>query len=112
VSRLGASTRAIHFNTSANGTGSALALPLVARTLKNVQDNPTLRGKFFKPFTPLSEDLAKLLDCPDFREDNLIDKIEDLILKEPIPTEKGEKKIRRTIRQIFDVFKKKKRQLP
>ncbi len=108
VSRVGASSTAIHFNQGANGTGSALALPLVARTLKSAQDNPVLRKKFFAPFEPLPPELAALLECPDYREDSFIDKIEDLILKEPFPTEKGERGIKRAIRSILDIFKKKK----
>jgi hypothetical protein len=35
VARVGASSPAIHFTSGSNGTGSALALPLVALTLKN-----------------------------------------------------------------------------
>ncbi|MDZ7634711.1 MAG: penicillin-binding transpeptidase domain-containing protein [Bacteroidales bacterium] len=40
VSRVGASTPAIHFNSGSNGSGSALALPLVALTLKKGKDQP------------------------------------------------------------------------
>ncbi|MFO7617888.1 MAG: transglycosylase domain-containing protein [Bacteroidales bacterium] len=107
VSRVGASTTAIHFSQSANGTGNALALPLVGRTLRSVQSNPVLRERFFAPFEPLSPQLEKLLECPDFREDNLIDKLEDLIIKEVEPTKEGERTIRKAIRSILDIFKKK-----
>jgi len=43
VARVGAATPAIHFNQGSNGSGSALALPLVARTLKKVELDPVAR---------------------------------------------------------------------
>jgi penicillin-binding protein 1A len=78
ISRAGASTNAIHFNDGSNGSGSALALPLVALTLKKVQMNPVLREQFIMPFPDLSPELKSALDCPDFKEDNIIDKFFDL----------------------------------
>lgn len=107
VSRVGASSTAIHFSQGSNGTGSALALPLVGRTLRGIQSNTTLRKRFLIPFESLPEDLAKLVECPDYREDNLIDKIEDLIIREVEPDKKGERNIRKAIRSILDIFKRK-----
>ncbi len=78
VSRVGASSRAIHFNNGANGSGSTLALPLVALTLKKVQDNDTLRQQLIAPFPELSPDLVAALDCPDFKPKGLVEKFIDL----------------------------------
>ena len=78
VSRVGASSRAIHFNNGAYGSGSTLALPLVALTLKKVQNNDTLRQQLISPFPDLSPDLIAALDCPDFKEKGLVDKFIDL----------------------------------
>jgi penicillin-binding protein 1A len=78
VSRVGASSRAIHFNNGSDGSGSSLALPLVGLTLKKVQDNDTLRRQLFKPFPDLPADLQGALDCPDFKEKNIVNKFMDL----------------------------------
>ncbi len=81
VSRVGASSGAVHFNNGSNGSGSALALPLVALTLKKVQMNPALTEKLIAPFPDLPPELMNALDCPDFKEDNIMDKFLDLFQK-------------------------------
>ena len=78
VTRVGASSRAIHFNNGSDGSGSSLALPLVALTLKKVQDNDTLREQLIAPFPDLPAELSGALDCPDFKEKNILDKVRDL----------------------------------
>jgi penicillin-binding protein 1A len=78
VTRVGASSRAIHFNNGSYGSGSTLALPLVALTLKKVQKNDSLSRQLFEPFPELSPDLVAALDCPEFKEKNLVDKFLDL----------------------------------
>lgn len=72
VSRVGASTPAIHFNSGSNGSGSTLALPLVAMTLQKVQQNPGLCGRLISSFPELPTELQGSLDCPDIREKKLI----------------------------------------
>jgi penicillin-binding protein 1A len=83
VSRVGASLPSVHFNSGANGTGSALALPLVALTLKKVQDDRELTKQLIAPFPELSPDLLAELDCPDYKENEMfIDKVFDLFKKD------------------------------
>jgi penicillin-binding protein 1A len=77
VSRVGASSHAIHFDRGTDGSGAALALPLVALTLKQVQQDKQLSGQLFSPFPDLAPELIRLLDCPDFKEKNLIDNFRD-----------------------------------
>jgi penicillin-binding protein 1A len=81
VSRVGASSRFIHFYNGTNGSGSALALPLVALTLKKMQDNDTLKAQYFAHFPGLPPELVGALDCPDFKEKNLLGKFLDLFQK-------------------------------
>lgn len=105
VARVGASTPLIHFNSGSEGTGSALALPLVAITLKKAESDPGA-GKLITDYFPaLPFDLEGALDCPDFREDNLLDKFVDIFKKDEIvydTTEvKAEKRIRSFIERIF-----------
>ena len=50
VSRVGASLPSVHFYSGGNGTGSALALPLVALTLKQVQKDPDLTKQLISSF--------------------------------------------------------------
>lgn len=78
VSRTGASTQAIHFNNGANGSGSTLALPLVALTLKKVQSDNVLMEQLIAPFPELPPELQGTLDCPDFRKENILDKFRGL----------------------------------
>lgn len=78
VTRVGASSRAVHFNNGSYGSGSTLALPLVALTLKKVQANDTLKKQLFAPFPGLPPELAGVLDCPDFKEKNIVDKFLNL----------------------------------
>jgi penicillin-binding protein 1A len=77
VSRVGASSRTIHFNNGSDGSGSTLALPLVALTLKKIQANDTLRKQLITPFPDLSSELKGTLDCPDFKEKNILGKFLD-----------------------------------
>jgi len=82
VSRVGASSGAIHFNSGSNGSGSALALPLVALTLKKVRQNPELTDSLVADFPALPPELAGALDCPDFKDKNLFDRIIDIFEKD------------------------------
>ena len=105
ISRVGASTNAIHFNNASNGSGSALALPLVALTLKKVQMNPVLMEQLIKPFPDLSPELKSALDCPDFKEDNIIDKFFDLFQNKKInfdnESKKAKPKKRSFLKRLF-----------
>lgn len=108
VSRAGASSRAIHFNSGSNGSGSALALPLVALTLRKVQQNSSLKDELVASFPELPPELADALDCPDFKEKNLFDKIIDIFEKDKRPYEEADKKFERKIRNLLrKIFKKK-----
>ena len=84
VSRVGASSRAIHFYSGSNGSGSTLALPLVGLTLKKVQDNDTLTHQLISLFPDLPVDLQGALDCPDFKEKNIMNKFMDLFQNKKI----------------------------
>lgn len=88
VSRVGASLPSIHFNNSGYGSGSALALPLVALTLKKVQEDNTLKDELISPFPELPPELLAELDCPEFRDKNFIENFFDLFKKENKPVEK------------------------
>jgi penicillin-binding protein 1A len=67
VSRVGCASPKIHFH---NGTGSGgrLALPLVAKTLQDIQNTSELKRKYSTFFPPLSEELLEELACDDFKE--------------------------------------------
>lgn len=105
VTRVGASSPLIHFDSGSNGTGSSLALPLVALTLKKAESDPKVREQLLDSFPSLPRDLTGALDCPDFREDNLVDKFVDIFKKDRIVYDtadsKAEKRIRSFIERIF-----------
>jgi penicillin-binding protein 1A len=91
VTRVGASSRAIHFNNGSDGSGSSLALPLVALTLKKVQGNNTLTELLIVPFPDLPAELNGALDCPDFKEKNILDKVRDLFQNKKAPGQGDDK---------------------
>ncbi len=105
VSRVGASSPLIHFNSGAYGSGSALALPLVALTIKQVQSDPAIVSKHIAPFPDLPSELSGALDCPDFREDTFFDRIMDTFRKERTfdrdRARKEEQRIRNIIQRIL-----------
>ena len=105
VTRVGASSRAIHFNNGSYGSGSTLALPLVALTLKKVQDNDTLVHQLIGLFPDLPADLQGALDCPDFKEKNIVNKFMDLFHNKKIYRNEGTKgsnhKKKGIIRRLF-----------
>jgi len=101
VSRVGASLPAVHFSNSTNGSGSRLALPLVALTLKQVQFNTDLRKHLITPFPELSPDLAKELGCPDYKEKNAFDNFMNIFKKDKITFDKEVNKTERKKRSFF-----------
>lgn len=105
VARAGASSRAIHFNSGSLGSGTALALPLVALTLKKAQQDPVLREQLFAEFPALPPELSGMLDCPDFKEKNLFDRIIDIFENKektyPGREREVENRIRNLVRRIF-----------
>jgi penicillin-binding protein 1A len=107
VSRAGASSGAIHFNNGLYGSGSALALPLVALTLRKVKQDPSLREKLISGFPDLPPELADALDCPDFKEKNFFDRIIDIFERDEKTNKATERKVERKIRGILrKIFKK------
>jgi penicillin-binding protein 1A len=105
VSRVGASLPSVHFFDNSNGTGSALALPIVAMTLKNIEGNRELRDKLITKFTDLPPDLAEELNCPDFKEKNLFDNVFDIFKRDRAKSYKSspgsEKEKKSFFRRIF-----------
>jgi penicillin-binding protein 1A len=116
VARVGASTPAIHFNQGSNGSGSALALPLVARTLKKVELDPVAGKHLIAPFPPLPEELQGALNCPDFREETTFEKIKSLVGIDKKVSDKSKtlaepdtQKVKKKRKSIFDIFRRKKK---
>lgn len=68
VTRVGASSPLIKFNSGANGSGSRLALPLIAKTLQSVQKSNWIKKTYFADFKILSDESATWLDCEDYTE--------------------------------------------
>jgi penicillin-binding protein 1A len=105
VSRVGASLPSVHFFDGRNGSGSALALPLVAMTLKNVEGNRELRNKVISDFPELSSQMAAELDCPDFKEKKLFENIFDFFKRDKVRFNKdssgSETKKKSFFRRIF-----------
>lgn len=96
ATRVGASSPSIHFNSGAYGSGSRLALPLVALTLQKAQRDKDLKKEVNAEFKPLAPEIVSELDCPDFKEDSGMEKLFDSFRTEKTTekkkTKKGKKK--------------------
>jgi len=111
VSRVGAASPKIHFH-NGTGAGGSLALPLVARTLYQVQNNNLLRKKYSKKFPTLPEELLATLDCEDFKEKTGFENFLDLFKKKHKKFDKEQGKIeKKNKKESFfkKVFKRKKK---
>jgi len=96
ASRVGAPYPAVHFRSGSNGSGSALALPVVARTLQKVQRSPGLRKRFFPPFAELSPEYMDALACEDYIDDSEIEKWFESVFSNDVTTfERAAKKAQR-----------------
>ncbi|QCX39865.1 penicillin-binding protein [Aureibaculum algae] len=90
VSRVGASSPSIRFNSGTYGSGSKLALPLVGKTLQNV------KKQYSASFAPLPEQYADALDCEDYLEDSKFNLFfENLFNKNNTTLEKEQRKAER-----------------
>jgi len=95
VTRVGASSPTIRFNSGTNGAGSTLALPLIAKTLKYVQ------RKYKASFTPLPEEFADALSCEDYIEDSGFEKFfEGLFKKDRTTLDKAQRRAQRKAKRI------------
>jgi penicillin-binding protein 1A len=96
ATRVGAAYPSIHFSSGNNGSGSKLALPLVAKTLQKVQNNSNLRRSLFKRFDQLPVAYQDALACEDYMEDSHFERFFDGIFKdENITFEKESRKTER-----------------
>ena len=101
IARVGASSPAIHFTSGSNGTGSALALPLVALTIKKIESDPEVRSQLSASFPDLPPELTGALDCPDFKEDKFVEKFLDLFKKRELIFNKDSSKADRKKKPFF-----------
>jgi penicillin-binding protein 1A len=102
ATRVGATYPAIHFNKGSNGSGSALALPLVAKTLQGVQKNRSLRRKYFKPFDSLADENDFALNCIDYVDDSEFEKFfDEFFSKKSTTFEKASKKAKKKNKKSF-----------
>jgi hypothetical protein len=53
----------------------------VALTLKKTESHPETARQFITPFPALPPELEGALDCPDFKEDNFLDDLLDILKK-------------------------------
>lgn len=79
---VGASSPVVHFKTGTYGSGSAMALPIFGKFMQSVNRNPDLKTYSWASFKPLSAKEMSDFDCPDFREENVMDKFLDLFKRE------------------------------
>ncbi len=81
ITRVGASSPTIRFNSGSNGAGSKLALPLIAKTLQSVQKSKWLRNKYFSNFKKLEAEFENALVCEDYTEDTGLEQFFENLFK-------------------------------
>jgi len=63
---VGAESPAIHFRTTALGSGSHMALPIFAQTIKKMEVDASLRSEYLVSFPAVNDTIAALMDCPSY----------------------------------------------
>jgi len=63
---VGAESPAVHFRTTALGSGSHMALPIFAHTIKMIEDDASLRYEYLTNFPAVDDTIAALMDCPSY----------------------------------------------
>jgi penicillin-binding protein 1A len=107
ATRVGASFPVIHFDRGNLGSGSALALPIVAGTLKSVQRSAALKNRFFVEFEALPDDYAYALQCEDYIDDTEVEKFFERVFDSRTTTfEKASKKAQRKARKKKGFFQR------
>jgi penicillin-binding protein 1A len=102
ATRVGATYPMIHFNKGSNGSGSALALPLVAKTLQGVQKNRSLKRKYFKSFATITDENGFALNCKDYVDDSEFEKFfDDFFAKKSTTFEKASKRAKKKNKKSF-----------
>ena len=66
---VGAESPAVHFRTTALGSGAHMALPVVASTLSEIQSSANLSQAYLTPFRPLPDSIVAMMDCPPYSEE-------------------------------------------
>ncbi|MCP4882977.1 MAG: hypothetical protein GY908_04240 [Flavobacteriales bacterium] len=95
AARVGAKYPVIHFKKGSDGSGSALALPLVAKTLQQVQKNSALKNRYLTGLN-ISENYKDALVCVDHIDDSDIEKFfDDLFRDKNMTFEKASKKAKK-----------------
>jgi len=94
VSRVGCDSPKIHFN-SGLGAGSSLALPLVAKTLQQIEKDTELKKQFSTSFKPLTDDESYDLECDDFKEKTTIENFLDIFKSDKTSFEKQQERAKR-----------------
>ena len=96
VTRVGASSPVIKFNSGSNGSGSALALPLVAKTLQRIQRTNWIKKTYITNFKPLPEELENQMICEDYTEETGLEKFfNNIFKKEETTLERAKKRAER-----------------
>lgn len=66
---VGAEWPSVRFRTTALGSGSHMALPIVAKTIKSIETSSKLRTKYLPSFKPIPDTIAARMDCPAYSKD-------------------------------------------
>jgi penicillin-binding protein 1A len=66
---VGAEMPAVHFRTTALGSGAHMALPIVAMTLREMETDRQPGSEYLTAFPPLPDSLQALLDCPSYSDE-------------------------------------------
>ena len=95
VARAGANLPSVHFGYGTHGSGSSLALPLVAKTLVKSVKNNTLRSELSTPFPRYEVIEPDIFECDDYQEYKMLEKLFDLFRNKETTFQKERKRAKR-----------------
>ncbi|MDH5598484.1 MAG: transglycosylase domain-containing protein [Cyclobacteriaceae bacterium] len=100
ITWMGSSHQKIHFRSGSKAQGAYLALPVWGKLYENISSYPELKQKYTGEFRDLTPKESSFIDCPDFKKDNLIDKLFDPFRSKKLDKEKMDRKEKK--RSILD----------
>lgn len=105
---VGARDPQIHFSTGANGSGSALALPIAGYMLQQIEKDPNLRKKYLKPFQ-ISSRYTDLMACEGIRTKGTLNRFFENIFgkkNKMDSSQQEESKVKKFFKSLFGKKKK------
>jgi len=95
AARAGANSNKIHFSNGANGSGSRLALPLIALYLQSAIQDSSTKELVSHPFPELPKEYEGVFNCEDYQKETAAQKVLGVFKKKNSTLEREQKRAER-----------------